>query len=270
MTSDDKPIPLVSEPLQQLSALSDTVEARIALGRSGAGLPTRAAQKFLLDHAHAREAVWSALDVDAITEELARQAIASQGVRSLAPDRATYLRRPDLGRRLNEADRESLSAFNGHGRLAIVVSDGLSATAVERNAIPLVLAIRSQLPQGTDTLFPVIVATQARVALSDEIGETLGADITLCLIGERPGLSAADSLGAYITYQPRCGLLDSSRNCISNIRNGGLSIPEAAAQILSLIAAMRSQKRSGVDLVIPERATLAKDIAPAALSARET
>lgn len=269
MTSDDKPVPLVTEPLQQLFALSDRVEARIALGRSGSGLPTRSAQKFLLDHAHAREAVWSALDVQMITGELAKHGIATQCVRSLATDRATYLRRPDLGRRLNEADRENLSVLKGQGRLAFVVSDGLSAKAVERNAIPLVLAIRSQLEQMGLSLFPIIVATQARVALADDIGEALGADISLSLIGERPGLTAADSLGAYITYQPKRGLLDSSRNCISNIRNGGLSVAEAADQILILIAAMCSQKLSGVSLVIPEGKAIANALATPALSAKD-
>ena len=230
-------------------ALRNEVTARVALGRSGAGLPTRAAQRFLADHAFARAAVWSALDVEAVAAQLASQNLAVAVVRSQAPDRATYLRRPDLGRMLAPDDRERLAAIpRRDGDVAIVIGDGLSAKATETNAAPLIEALLARLHEQGVAAPIAVIATEARVALSDEIGAALGAAAVVTLIGERPGLSAADSLGVYITWAPEPGLPDSRRNCISNIRPDGLSPEAAAVEIVRLLVLMRAHSTSGVSL----------------------
>jgi ethanolamine ammonia-lyase small subunit len=228
--------------------------ARVALGRVGNGLPTAAHLAFQAAHAAARDAVHAALDVEALLADLAAGGIAARHVRTACPDRPTYLLRPDLGRRLADADRTALAAVPVPAQLAIVICDGLSATAVQRHAAPLVLALLPALERGG----PVVVATQGRVALGDDIGAALGAEAVLVLIGERPGLSAPDSLGAYLTWQPRPGRTDAERNCVSNIRPEGLPVPAAAARLAWLIAAMRRLGLSGVGL---------KDEQPAALGA---
>ena len=202
--------------------------ARVALGRAGNGLPTSAHLDFQAAHAAARDAVHAALDVARLRADLSAVGLPSTALHSAAPDRRTFLLRPDLGRRLREADRASLPApapvVPG---LLFVVCDGLSATAVQRHAVPLLAHI-----YGTARgLVPVVVAEQGRVALGDDIGEALGAEAVAVLIGERPGLTAADSLGVYLTWQPRRGRTDAERNCISNIRRDGLS-PEVAADKL--------------------------------------
>jgi ethanolamine ammonia-lyase small subunit len=240
---------LICEAPAPLLALRDQVVARVALGRSGAGLPTRAAQRFLADHAFARAAVWSALDVDALSAQLASQNLAVAVVASQSPDRATYLRRPDLGRRLADDDRERLAAMKRRdGDIAIVIADGLSAKAAEMSAAPLLEALAPRLVEQGFAAPLAVIATEARVALSDEIGALLGAAAVVALIGERPGLSAADSLGAYITWAPEPGLPDSRRNCISNIRPDGLPPEAAAAEIVELLVLMRAQSTSGVGL----------------------
>lgn len=254
--TEDKPL-LVTRPPAPLADLRTTTEARIALGRSGAGLPTHVAQTFLLDHAQAREAVWSALDVQSVEIAIRAHDILTARAQSDASDRAEYLRRPDLGRRLAKHCEGELAVHHGRGDVAIVVSDGLSATAVEANAVPVIAALLPLLDEAGFTLLPVVIATQARVALGDDVGAVLGAEAVVMLIGERPGLSAADSLGAYLTYRPKRGLPDSSRNCISNIRNGGLSCRDAAQQIRELLCNMRAQATSGITLKLdaekPER-----------------
>ncbi len=163
-------------------------------------------------------------------------------------DRAEYLRRPDLGRRLSEAGRARLAEAPQGADLAIVIADGLSATAVTLNAGPLALRVAERARARGWRLAPVVLAQQARVALGDEAGAALGARVVVLLVGERPGLSAADSLGAYLTHAPEPGTPDSRRNCISNIREGGLPIEEAARQIEDLVARMLAQGRSGVTL----------------------
>jgi len=240
---------LICEAPAPLLALRNEVTARVALGRSGAGLPTRAAQRFLADHAFARAAVWSALDVEAVAAQLASQNLAVAVVRSQAPDRATYLRRPDLGRMLAPDDRERLAAIpRRDGDVAIVIGDGLSAKATETNAAPLIEALLARLHEQGVAAPIAVIATEARVALSDEIGAALGAAAVVTLIGERPGLSAADSLGVYITWAPEPGLPDSRRNCISNIRPDGLSPEAAAVEIVRLLVLMRAHSTSGVSL----------------------
>lgn len=207
--------------------------ARVALGRVGNAVPTQAHLAFQADHAAARDAVHAALDVGVLRQDLGHDA---PWVRSEAPDRATYLLRPDLGRRLHPAC--ALDA--APGCIAVVVADGLSAMAVQRHAAPLIAAMRLE--------GPVVIATQARVAIGDDIGAALEAEAVLVLIGERPGLSAADSLGAYLTWQPRRGRTDAERNCVSNIRPEGLAIVDAAAKLRWLIDAMRTRRLTGVGL----------------------
>ncbi len=207
--------------------------ARVALGRVGNAVPTAAHLAFQADHAAARDAVHAALDIVALQAELASPAIV---VRSAARDRPEYLLRPDLGRRLHPDIRLDPQP----GCIALVIADGLSATAAQRHAAALVAAIGHS--------GPIFIATQARVALGDDIGEALQAEAVLMLTGERPGLTSPDSLGAYLTWQPRRGRTDAERNCVSNIRPAGLPIPDAALKLRWLIAEMRRLRLSGVEL----------------------
>jgi ethanolamine ammonia-lyase small subunit len=225
--------------------------ARIGLGRAGDAPPLQAVLAFQLAHARARDAVHAPLDTAALIAGLG--GAPHHLVRSQAVERGLYLRRPDLGRRLAEESRAALPA--GRWDAVFVIADGLSATAVQRHAVPLWEATLARLPDWR--LAPVVVATGARVALSDEIGEALGADLVVMLIGERPGLSVADSLGVYLTWAPRPGLRDAARNCISNIHLfGGLSYAAAAAKLAWLMTEARHRRLTGVGL---------KDDAPAAL-----
>jgi ethanolamine ammonia-lyase small subunit len=224
--------------------------ARVALGRAGNGLPTAAHLAFQAAHAGARDAVHAALDVAALEAALSAAGLPSIAVQSAAVDRRTYLLRPDLGRRLRETDRMRLTATPG--AVVLVVCDGLSATAVQCHAVPLLVPVARAIGQTA----PIVIAEQGRVALGDEIGALMQAEAVAVLIGERPGLSAADSLGVYLTWQPRIGRTDAERNCISNIRADGLPPAAAAAKLFWLIGAMRRLRLTGVDL---------KDEQPAAL-----
>lgn len=237
--------------------------ARIALGRAGHALPTREVLAADAAHARARAAVQAALDVERLCGELAavRTGGAPIRVTSAAPDRRRYLLRPDLGRRLSAASREELAAIGGAaGRLdlAIVIADGLSTTAVARHAVPVVAAILAGRPDGWQ-IGPPVVATQARVALGDEIGHLLGARLVAVLVGERPGLSCQESLGIYLTWQPRPGRTDAERNCLSNIHPGGLDAAEAAARLWWLAGEARRIAATGVSLkdrsAVPSRLT---------------
>ena len=223
--------------------------ARIALGRAGAGMPTDETLRFGWAHAMARDAVHAALDAEALDRALQADGWTVARARSQAADRGTYLRRPDLGRRLDAGDAERLRelAAGRPADLCIVIGDGLSALAVERHAVPLLRALRPQLPLDT-RLAPVVVATQARVALADEIGELLGAGLAVMLIGERPGLSSPDSLGIYLTHKPRRGRHDAERNCISNVRPQGLSYQAAAFKLAWLMREARRIGATGVAL----------------------
>ncbi len=215
------------------------------MGRSGDALPTRALLDFQLAHARARDAVHGALDAPALAQAFAP--LPTVLAQSQVGDRSIYLRRPDLGRRLDAPSRLKLEALAGAPDVVFVVADGLSAAAVQAQAAPLIAACLPGL-QGL-TIGPVAVATFARVALGDEIGALLGAKICAVLIGERPGLSVADSLGVYLTHDPRPNRRDSERNCISNIhRNGGLSIEQAAAKLVWLLREALRRGRTGVEL----------------------
>jgi ethanolamine ammonia-lyase small subunit len=215
--------------------------ARVALGRAGNGLPTTAHLDFQAAHAAARDAVHAALDVAALRADLDAAHLPSIAVHSAAPDRRSYLLRPDLGRRL----RDSAEIPRVPGAMLFVVCDGLSATAVQRHAVPL---LRHVIPHLTGAIAPIVVAEQGRVALGDDIGEAMDAEAVAVLIGERPGLSAADSLGVYLTWQPRRGRTDAARNCISNVRPEGLPPAAAADKLLWLISAMRRLRLTGVAL----------------------
>lgn len=226
--------------------------ARIALGRSGDSLPTQAVLDFALAHAQARDAVHAVFDANAVEAELAALGLRTAHVHSAAPDRATYLRRPDLGRRLAGDARPVLAAMasspDGHvpNDLVVVLADGLSAPAAMRHGPALIRALLPRLPGWR--IGPVVLATQARVALGDEVGELLRAELVVMLIGERPGLSSPDSLGAYLTWQPRVGRNDAERNCVSNMRPEGQPIDEAAARIAWLLQAARGRRLTGVQL----------------------
>ena len=231
-------------PRDPWEALAERTPARVALGRTGASLPTREVLAFALAHARARDAVWTPLDAARLTSGLAALGLESVQVASEAPDRATYLRRPDYGRRLDDGSRAALSRVAGTPcEIALVIGDGLSAAAVHAHAIPLMATLLPHTASLGLTLAPVIVATQARVALGDEIGSLLRARLVAMLIGERPGLSSPDSLGIYLTWGPRPGRTDAERNCLSNVRAAGLSYELAAFKLAWL---MREALRRGL------------------------
>lgn len=237
------------DPWQGLRRFTD---ARIALGRVGHALPTAEVMRFQLSHAQARDAVQQSVDFDAIAVELERCGLATETVHSQATDRARYLKRPDLGRLLDESGqrwlRELRDELGGHD-VVLIIGDGLSALAVQQQAVPTLTQIVQRLRQAGIGFCPtVFLARQARVALADDIGERLRATATVILIGERPGLSSPDSLGIYLTYGPRRGRQNAERNCISNIRSAGLGHLRAADKLTYLLQESLRCKLSGVDL----------------------
>jgi ethanolamine ammonia-lyase small subunit len=239
--------------------------ARIALGRTGAALPTHEVLRFAAAHAQARDAVHVALDVPALQAMLAASGWASTVVHSRAPTREAYLRRPDWGRRLAPDCADALQASTSAPvDLAIVLGDGLSAVALQQHAVPVLQALKTSLA-GRLSLAPAVIATQARVALGDEIGALLQARLVLVLLGERPGLSSPDSLGAYLTHAPQLGCHDAQRNCVSNIRPAGLP-PAVAAQRLAWLATEALRRRlTGVGLKDDSAMALLDGPAPGAL-----
>ena len=220
-----------------LKRLRDYTNARVGLGSVGHSLPTHALLDFNLDHARAR---------DAVHRELGALPVDALAVHSAARDRAEYLRRPDLGRRLDAESAAKLAP--GEFDAALVIADGLSALAVERYALHTVAELRERLKLDAWHLAPLVIARQARVALGDDIGARLGARMVVIFIGERPGLSSPDSLGAYLTYDPVTGRTDAERNCISNIRDQGLTPELAAYKLWFLMNESRRRKLSGVAL----------------------
>jgi ethanolamine ammonia-lyase small subunit len=233
-------------------ALRRFTPARIALGRAGESLPTRALLEFGLAQAQARDAVHEPSHQGALLVQLAAEGFAAIGVHSAAPERQHYLRRPDLGRRLDSASRDRLLQWVASERhrpkpdIVFVVADGLSPQAAARHAMPLLRILDTSLSGWN--LGPVVVAEMARVALGDEIGALLGARQVAVLIGERPGLSAPDSLGIYLTHTPRIGSMDAERNCLSNIRPEGLGYEAAARRLRYLLIGALRLGRTGVDL----------------------
>ena len=223
--------------------------ARIALGRAGNSLPTEEVLRFGVAHAQARDAVHQAFDAEALAREIEALGLSTLAVHSAASDRASYLRRPDLGRRLSQDSRAELASQTAvAGDIVFVVGDGLSSTAMHRHAAPLLAEAAPRLKDAGFTLAPVVLASQARVALGDEIGELLAARCLVMLIGERPGLSSPDSLGIYLTWQPRVSRSDAERNCISNVRPEGLGYRDAAHKLCWLLQAARERGLTGVGL----------------------
>jgi ethanolamine ammonia-lyase small subunit len=200
---------------------------------------------FQLAHAQARDAVHLPLAVHSIALELKKEGMHSFVLASTVRDRGEYLKRPDLGRQLSAESREKLISQRGDYDVAFVIADGLSALAIHRHAVPLLDLLRRTLDCR---VAPVAIVEQGRVAIGDEIGDLLGARMVVLLIGERPGLSSPDSLGAYLTWQPRPGRTDAERNCVSNIRAEGLSYAVAAHKLLFLMNESRRLKLSGVRL----------------------
>ncbi len=239
-----------SVPSRPTLDLRTLTPARVALGRSGASLPTKPLLDFTLAHARARDAVHAAFDADGLAAELGAHGLPVTAVKSRAVDRRDYLRRPDLGRQLDVASVERLSACAAKPcGLAIVVGDGLSALALHAHAAALLNNLLPRLA-GPDpvAIGHIVVASGARVALGDEIGAILGARLVLMLLGERPGLSAPDSLGAYLTFAPGPGRTDAERNCVSNVHQGGLSHDEAAFKIAWLVREALAREETGVAL----------------------
>lgn len=229
----------------RFGSLRAFTQARIDLARTGHAIATTPMLDFQYAHARARQAVLRPLDVVGLVNDLASGEEAPICVRSRAETRLAYLQRPDLGRLLDPGDAAGIEP--GPFDAVIIVADGLSAIAVERHAPATVTALRSRL---VDWRFaPTVIATQARVALGDSIGECLAAELSIVLIGERPGLSAADSLGAYLTFAPQIGRRDHERNCVSNIRPpDGLSYADAADRIVWLARSARRLRLTGVGL----------------------
>jgi ethanolamine ammonia-lyase small subunit len=236
-------------PPRPLEALRELTPARVGLGRSGASLPTDALLAFTLDHARARDAVHTAFDAPQLVSGLTVLGLRVIEVSSQTGNRRDYLRRPDLGRTLDADSRRALQQQGGSaGEIVIVIGDGLSPAAVNAHAIELVRHLAPRLTEAGIQVGDVVVASGARVALGDEIGAALGARMVVMLIGERPGLSAPDSLGAYITFAPRVGLTDEKRNCVSNIHGAGLSYEEAAFKIAWLVREGVARQTTGVAL----------------------
>lgn len=222
--------------------------ARIALGRAGGSIPTRALLDFQLAHARARDAVHHALAAEALTQDLAALHADVLQLDSAAADRQAFIQYPDRGRVLSEASRAMLETLAREGAIDVVfvLADGLSAAALERHALPLLQAL---LPKMDDwRIGPLCVVRQGRVAIGDEIGALLGAALSVVLIGERPGLSSPDSLGIYLTWAPQPGRSNAQRNCISNVRPEGLGYALAAHKLAYLMHEARRRRLSGVDL----------------------
>ena len=228
--------------------LRSLTPARVGLGRTGASQLTCDLLEFQQAHAQARDAVLARMEAAALATTI--ETISGASVlllRSKAADRPTYLQRPDLGRMLDAPSEKTLADLpRNQSNLAIIVADGLSALAVERHAPPLLQELLPRLEEWN--LAPICVVEQARVAIGDAIGNALEVQLSIVLIGERPGLSSPDSLGAYITWQPRPGRTDAERNCISNIRAEGLSYAQAAAQLVFYLTEARRRELTGIAL----------------------
>ncbi len=273
MNPDERPL----VTLAPWGALTRFTDARIALGRAGHSLPTQAHLAFQLAHAQARDAVHLPLDTAGVAQVIAQAGMQTLQLHSAAKDRDTFLQRPDLGQRLDGASCQTLQAHAASRSpqavpvLAFVVADGLSAWAVHNHAAPLLAAVAQRLRADNAhpwSIAPVAIVQQGRVAVGDEVGELLRASVVVVLIGERPGLSSPDSLGVYLSWGPRVGLKDAERNCISNIRQAGLSIDAAASKLHYLLTRARQLQMTGVGLKddSDDQAALPNTEAPATLA----
>lgn len=238
--------------LDQWEKLKQLTDARIAIGRAGCSIPTQAMLEFQLAHAQARDAVYQELDTDALQDRLKSLGLASLVVQSKACDKQEYLKRPDYGRLLNQSSHQTLTDCKDSNSksydVCIVIGDGLSALAIEENAVALIESLLSDIQAEDWSLAPIVIATGSRVALGDEVAEILNAKMLVMLIGERPGLSSPDSMGIYYTWNAQSGYLDSKRNCISNVRPAGLSIPIATQRLMNLMRQSKKLGYSGVNL----------------------
>ena len=238
----------VPQEILSLKALQEFTPARIAIGRVGTSIPLKQSLEFKMAHAHARDAVYSELDISNLTDSLKLFSLPVLHLQSKVGYREQYLQRPDMGRRLNDESIRLLQEYHSEADIAIIIADGLSATAVNQNSLGLLQILIPQLTAAGFKLAPINLVEQGRVAIGDDIGYGLNAKLSLILIGERPGLSSADSLGVYLTYGPKPGLTDETRNCVSNIRPSGLSYTKAAKKIFYLISEAFKRKSSGVML----------------------
>lgn len=242
---DENPT-VTTDPWARLRTFTD---ARIALGRCGTSLPLQESLAFKLAHARARDAVWQPADMAALANRLESQGHSTLRLESSATDRKEYLARPDKGRQLSQ---NSLERLQHHGRglfdIGITVCDGLSAPAIQENGYQLVSGFLESVAQTRLQVAPVCLVTNGRVAIGDEIGHLLGCRMMILLVGERPGLSSPNSLGAYITFNPRPGTTDEARNCVSNIRAGGMSIAEGLRKIAYLVETGLMAGKTGVEL----------------------
>jgi ethanolamine ammonia-lyase small subunit len=232
----------------RLAALRAATPARVFLPSAGLAVATTASLNFQLAHAEARDAVEDRLDADALAERLSARRLQVLRVESAALNRRVYLMRPNLGRRLTEPARARLPPFAGDYDLVFVIADGLSARAIAAHAGLLLDSALPAFDARGWKIGPVVIVSQGRVAIGDEVGELLGAKLVAVLIGERPGLSSPDSLGVYLTFAPRIGRTDAERNCLSNIRREGMSYAEAAARLVHLASEARRKNVSGVEL----------------------
>ncbi|QJC54793.1 Ethanolamine ammonia-lyase light chain [Polaromonas vacuolata] len=255
-----KPSPVTANPWE---ALRQFTEARIALGRAGVSLPTQAHLAFQLAHAQARDAVLVALDAPLLLQQLSAvlpvQSAAGLILHSAAVDRSSYLQRPDLGRQLDAASQQAVKNLRSAAQtqtesdarpydIAFVLVDGLSAQAIAHNAVPFLAVLQKRLASENWSVAPLCIVQQGRVAIGDEVAQRLGAKSVVVLIGERPGLSSPDSMGLYLTWMPRVGLTDASRNCISNVRPAGLRYEEAAYKLHYLLSQAHQRQLTGVAL----------------------
>jgi len=233
------------------NSLRKYTPARIALGRAGGSLPTQEVLDFSWAHAEARDAVKMELDVEKLAASIERLGTKCLRLASAAPDRDTYVRRPDLGRKLSDLSREALSQSTPPAAsydVSLIVADGLSAVAAQEQALKVLEKLLPLLQSSRISISPVCVVKNGRVAIEDEIGQIMNATSAVILLGERPGLGTADSLGAYLVYHPKVGKTDADRNCISNIRDAGLKPVAAAETILYLLSQSLRRKMSGVQL----------------------
>ena len=238
LTTHDSPL----NPLKEFTA------ARVGIGRTGTSIPTKQSLAFKLAHAHARDAVYSVLDIDGLSNDIKQFNLPVLLLHSKAGNRAEYLQRPDLGRKLKKSSANQLKEYTGDYDVSIIIADGLSAAAINENVIGLLSQLIPLFTAANLKLAPVCFVEQGRVAVSDKVAHLLNAKLSVILIGERPGLSSADSIGAYLTYGPKPGLTDESRNCISNIRPQGLMFKPAADKIFYLIQEAFRMKLTGIGL----------------------
>jgi ethanolamine ammonia-lyase small subunit len=254
MTSDPPTIGAEGDPSNDASgdpwtALRRLTAARIGLARRGASLATGPLLELRLAHARARDAVHAQLDEERLGADLETLGLPVLSVSSAVSDRPQYLMRPDLGRQLASDSTNVLANHAGSGHdVALVISEGLSARAIERHARPLLAALLPQLRADGWRIAPLTIVRQGRVAIGDQVAQLLRARMVVILIGERPGLSAPDSMGAYLTWHPGPHTTDANRNCISNIRAEGIDPTGASFKVMHLLRAMRVRETSGIAL----------------------